>query len=250
MWDEVYRMKKILVVDDEKSIVKGIKFSLEQDDMKVEVAYDGETALELAKANHYDMILLDIMLPGFSGLEVCQMIREFSDVPIIMLTAKGDDMDKILGLEYGADDYITKPFNILEVKARIKAIFRRNNRNVPEQENQKVIETKGLKIDVDSRRVYIDDKEVNLTAKEFELVYLLVSNPNKVYSREQLLKTIWGPSYPGDARTVDVHVRRLREKIEATPADPKYIHTKWGVGYYFHEESVHSEKSSLWQKIQ
>lgn len=235
MWDEVYRMKKILVVDDEKSIVKGIKFSLEQDDMKVEVAYDGETALELAKANHYDMILLDIMLPGFSGLEVCQMIREFSDVPIIMLTAKGDDMDKILGLEYGADDYITKPFNILEVKARIKAIFRRNNRNVPEQENQKVIETKGLKIDVDSRRVYIDDKEVNLTAKEFELVYLLVSNPNKVYSREQLLKTIWGPSYPGDARTVDVHVRRLREKIEATPADPKYIHTKWGMGYYFHE---------------
>ena len=228
-------MKKILVVDDEKSIVKGIKFSLEQDDMKVEVAYDGETALELAKANHYDMILLDIMLPGFSGLEVCQMIREFSDVPIIMLTAKGDDMDKILGLEYGADDYITKPFNILEVKARIKAIFRRNNRNVPEQENQKVIETKGLKIDVDSRRVYIDDKEVNLTAKEFELVYLLVSNPNKVYSREQLLKTIRGPSYPGDARTVDVHVRRLREKIEATPADPKYIHTKWGVGYYFHE---------------
>lgn len=228
-------MKKILVVDDEKSIVKGIKFSLEQDDMKVEVAYDGETALELAKANHYDMILLDIMLPGFSGLEVCQMIREFSDVPIIMLTAKGDDMGKILGLEYGADDYITKPFNILEVKARIKAIFRRNNRNMPEQENQKVIETKGLKIDVDSRRVYIDDKEVNLTAKEFELVYLLVSNPNKVYSREQLLKTIWGPSYPGDARTVDVHVRRLREKIEATPADPKYIHTKWGVGYYFHE---------------
>lgn len=228
-------MKKILVVDDEKSIVKGIKFSLEQDDMKVEVAYDGETALELAKANHYDMILLDIMLPGFSGLEVCQMIREFSDVPIIMLTAKGDDMDKILGLEYGADDYITKPFNILEVKARIKAIFRRNNQNLPEQENQKVIETKGLKIDVDSRRVYIDDKEVNLTAKEFELVYLLVSNPNKVYSREQLLKTIWGPSYPGDARTVDVHVRRLREKIEATPADPKYIHTKWGVGYYFHE---------------
>ena len=228
-------MYRVLVVDDEKSIVKGIKFSLEQDDMKVEVAYDGETALELAKANHYDMILLDIMLPGFSGLEVCQMIREFSDVPIVMLTAKGDDMDKILGLEYGADDYITKPFNILEVKARIKAIFRRNNRNVPEQENQKVIETKGLKIDVDSRRVYIDDKEVNLTAKEFELVYLLVSNPNKVYSREQLLKTIWGPSYPGDARTVDVHVRRLREKIEATPADPKYIHTKWGVGYYFHE---------------
>ena len=226
-------MYRVLVVDDEKSIVKGIKFSLEQDDMKVEVAYDGETALELAKANHYDMILLDIMLPGFSGLEVCQMIREFSDVPIIMLTAKGDDMDKILGLEYGADDYITKPFNILEVKARIKAIFRRNNRNLPEQENQKVIETKGLKIDVDSRRVYIDDKEVNLTAKEFELVYLLVSNPNKVYSREQLLKTIWGPSYPGDARTVDVHVRRLREKIEGNTSRSKIHSYKMGRGILF-----------------
>ena len=228
-------MKNILVVDDEKSIVKGIKFSLEQDDMKVDAAYDGEEALALAKANHYDMILLDIMLPGHNGLEVCRMIREFSDVPIIMLTAKGEDMDKILGLEYGADDYITKPFNILEVKARMKAIFRRNGKSTSEQDNQKVIETKGLKIDVDSRRVYIDEREVNLTAKEFELVYLLVSKPNKVYSREQLLKTIWGASYPGDARTVDVHVRRLREKIEATPADPKYIHTKWGVGYYFHD---------------
>ncbi|MGN0435384.1 MAG: response regulator transcription factor [Wujia sp.] len=228
-------MKKILVVDDEKSIVKGIKFSLEQDDMIVDVAYDGEEAYEKAKLNNYDMILLDIMLPGHTGLEVCQMIREFSDVPIIMLTAKGEDMDKILGLEYGADDYITKPFNILEVKARIKAIFRRNGKNTSDKPDSKTIETKGLKIDVDGRRVYIEGKEVNLTAKEFDLVYLLVSNPNKVYSREQLLKTIWGASYPGDARTVDVHVRRLREKIETTPADPKYIHTKWGVGYYFHE---------------
>ena len=227
--------RKVLVVDDEKLIVKGLRFSLEQDDMEVDCAYDGEEAIDMAMRKEYDIILLDVMLPKYDGFEVCRQIRDFSDVPIIMLTAKGEDMDKILGLEYGADDYITKPFNILEVKARIKAIFRRNNRNVPEQENQKVIETKGLKIDVDSRRVYIDDKEVNLTAKEFELVYLLVSNPNKVYSREQLLKTIWGPSYPGDARTVDVHVRRLREKIEATPADPKYIHTKWGVGYYFHE---------------
>ena len=227
--------KKVLVVDDEKLIVKGIRFSLEQDGMEVDCAYDGEEALRMAREKEYDIILLDVMLPKLDGFEVCQQLRETSSVPVVMLTAKGDDMDKILGLEYGADDYITKPFNILEVKARIKAIFRRNNRNVPEQENQKVIETKGLKIDVDSRRVYIDDKEVNLTAKEFELVYLLVSNPNKVYSREQLLKTIWGPSYPGDARTVDVHVRRLREKIEATPADPKYIHTKWGVGYYFHE---------------
>ena len=226
---------KALVVDDEKLIVKGLKFSLEQEGYEVDCAYDGQEAVDKAKETEYDIVLLDLMLPILTGYEVCQQIREFSDMPIIMLTAKGDDMDKILGLEYGADDYITKPFNILEVKARIKAIFRRNNRNMPEQENQKVIETKGLKIDVDSRRVYIDDKEVNLTAKEFELVYLLVSNPNKVYSREQLLKTIWGPSYPGDARTVDVHVRRLREKIEATPADPKYIHTKWGVGYYFHE---------------
>ncbi len=228
-------MKKVLVVDDEKSIVKGIKFSLEQDDMQVDVAYDGEEAITKARDNDYDMILLDIMLPGHSGLEVCQMVREFSDVPIIMLTAKGEDMDKILGLEYGADDYITKPFNILEVKARIKAIFRRNSKGGSDKNDAKTIETKGLKIDVDSRRVYIEDKEVNLTAKEFDLVYLLVSNPNKVYSRDQLLKTIWGSTYPGDARTVDVHVRRLREKIETTPAEPKYIHTKWGVGYYFHE---------------
>lgn len=228
-------MKKVLVVDDEKSIVKGIKFSLEQDDMQVDVAYDGEEALSKAKQNSYDMILLDIMLPGFTGLEVCQMIREFSDVPIIMLTAKGEDMDKILGLEYGADDYITKPFNILEVKARIKAILRRNTKSSKEKTETTMIEKRGLKIDYDSRRVYIEDKEVNLTAKEFDLVYLLVTNPNKVYSREQLLKTIWGASYPGDARTVDVHVRRLREKVETTPADPKYIHTKWGVGYYFHE---------------
>jgi DNA-binding response OmpR family regulator len=226
-------MKRVLVVDDEKSIVKGIKYSLEQDDMQVDVAYDGEEALQKAKTNDYDIILLDIMLPGHTGLEVCQMIREDSDVPIIMLTAKGEDMDKILGLEYGADDYITKPFNILEVKARIKAILRRNNKFSNEVEDTKIIETKGLKIDCDSRRVYIEEKEVNLTAKEFDLVYLLVSNPDKVYSREQLLKTVWGSTYPGDARTVDVHVRRLREKIEATPADPKYIHTKWGVGYYF-----------------
>ena len=229
------KMARVLVVDDEKLIVKGIRFSLEQDGMEVDCAYDGNEAIEKAKEKEYDVVLLDVMLPGHDGFEVCQAIREFSEMPIIMLTAKGGDMDKILGLEYGADDYITKPFNILKVKARMKAIFRRNGKSTSEQDNQKVIETKGLKIDVDSRRVYIDEREVNLTAKEFELVYLLVSNPNKVYSREQLLKTIWGASYQGDARTVDVHVRRLREKIEATPADPKYIHTKWGVGYYFHD---------------
>ncbi len=224
-------MRKVLVVDDEKLIVKGLKFSLEQDDMLVDTAFDGQEAVEKAKSGNYDIVLLDIMLPIYTGLEVCQMIREFSDVPIIMLTAKDDDMDKILGLEYGADDYITKPFNILEVKARIKAILRRNAKN--DNSNSNVIEVKGMRIECDSRRVFIDNKEVNLTQKEFDLVLLLVSNPNKVYSRDELLKTIWGPGYPGDVRTVDVHVRRLREKIEECPADPKYIHTRWGKGYYF-----------------
>ena len=227
-------MKKVLVVDDEKLIVKGLRFSLEQDDMEVDTAYDGEEAINKAREKEYDIILLDIMLPKYTGLEVCQMIREFSDVPIIMLTAKGEDMDKILGLEYGADDYITKPFNILEVKARIKAILRRNSKNdVSKTAKENVIEKKGLRLELDSRRVFIDGKEASLTAKEFDLVLLLISNPNKVYSRDELLKTIWGASYPGDARTVDVHVRRLREKIESQPADPKYIHTEWGVGYYF-----------------
>ena len=225
--------KKVLVVDDEKLIVKGIRFSLEQEGMEVDCAYDGEEAVNAVKNKEYDIILLDVMLPKLNGFEVCQAIREFSDVYIIMLTAKGDDMDKILGLGYGADDYITKPFNILEVKARIKAILRRNGKSVAETDNSKIIETKGLKLDLDSRRVYIDGEEVNLTAKEFDLIHLLVSNPNKVYSRDQLLNLIWGASYPGDARTVDVHVRRLREKIEDNPSDPKYIHTKWGVGYYF-----------------
>ncbi|MEE3399616.1 MAG: response regulator transcription factor [Eubacterium sp.] len=229
-------MKKVLVVDDEKLIVKGLKFSLEQDDMEVDTAFDGEEAVEKARANSYDIILLDIMLPKFSGLEVCQMIREFSEVPIIMLTAKGDDMDKIMGLEYGADDYITKPFNILEVKARIKAILRRNSKGDDiGVSSSNVIEKKGLKIETDSRRVFIKGHEVSLTAKEFDLVLLLVSNPNKVYSRDELLNEIWGSTYPGDARTVDVHVRRLREKIETKPADPEYIHTKWGVGYFFQD---------------
>lgn len=229
--------RRVLVVDDEKLIVKGIRFSLEQDGYEVTCAYDGEEAVQYAKQTEFDIILLDLMLPKLSGLEVCQQIREFSSVPIIMLTAKGEDMDKILGLEYGADDYITKPFNILEVKARIKAILRRNSRNDnSRQEKSNVIEKKGLRIEADSRRVFIRNQEVNLTAKEFDLVLLLVSNPNKVYSRDELLKTIWGPGYPGDARTVDVHVRRLREKIESHPADPEYIHTKWGVGYFFQDE--------------
>lgn len=226
--------KKVLVVDDEKLIVKGLRFSLEQDGMEVDCAYDGEEALNAAAGKKYDVILLDVMLPKFTGFEVCQQIREYSDVPIIMLTAKGDDMDKILGLEYGADDYITKPFNILEVKARIRAIMRRSSKKEEKTIENPSIHTFGsMKIDVDSRRVFIDNKEVNLTVKEFDLLELLMNNPNKVYSREKLLNDVWGYEYLGDVRTVDVHVRRLREKIEETPSDPKYIHTKWGVGYYF-----------------
>ena len=225
--------KKVLVVDDEKLIVKGIRSSLEQDGMEVTCAYDGEEALRLAQENKFDMILLDIMLPKMDGFEVCQAIREFSNMPIVMLTAKGDDMDKILGLEYGADDYITKPFNILEVKARIKAIMRRTAASEPKEENSKVIESGDLKLDCESRRLFVQGREINLTAKEFDLLELLVMNPNKVYSRENLLNIVWGYEYPGDARTVDVHIRRLREKIETNPSDPKYVYTKWGVGYYF-----------------
>ena len=202
--------KKVLVVDDEKLIVKGIRFSLEQDGMEVDCAYDGEEALSMAKEKEYDMILLDLML-----------------------TAKGEDMDKILGLEYGADDYITKPFNILEVKARIKAIMRRAARQEPKEEKAKVVQVKDLRIDCEGRRVFIGDREINLTAKEFDVLELLVFNPNKVYSRENLLNIVWGYEYPGDVRTVDVHIRRLREKIEKNPSEPKYVHTKWGVGYYF-----------------
>ena len=226
--------KRVLVVDDEKLIVKGIRFSLEQDGMEVDCAYDGEEALEMAQQNHYAIILLDIMLPKLTGLEVCQQIRDFSNVPIVMLTAKGEDMDKILGLEYGADDYITKPFNILEVKARIKAIMRRTTtRKKTEAAESKIIESGDLRIDRDNRRVTIAGREINLTAREFEVLELLVLNPNKVYGRESLLKLIWGADYPGDVRTVDVHIRRLREKIETNPSEPKYVYTKWGVGYYF-----------------
>lgn len=226
--------KRVLVVDDEKLIVKGIRFSLEQDGMEVECAYDGEEALEIAKSQKFDIILLDVMLPGLSGFEVCQQIREFSDVPIVMLTAKGEDMDKILGLEYGADDYITKPFNILEVKARIKAIMRRTATKEPVKAAEDTLLKRGdMSIDRDGRRVYIAEQEINLTAKEFDVLELLVLNPNKVYSREKLLTIVWGEDYPGDVRTVDVHIRRLREKIEKNPSEPRYVHTKWGVGYYF-----------------
>ncbi len=229
--------KKVLVVDDEKLIVKGIRFSLEQDGMEVDCAYDGQEALDLATANTYDMILLDVMLPKLDGFEVCQNIREFSNVPIVMLTAKGDDMDKILGLEYGADDYITKPFNILEVKARIKAIMRRASLGQPVTTDHKaeenIIENGDLVLDKSNRRLTILGTEYNLTSKEFDMLLLLVTNPKKVFSREDLLHTIWGEDYPGDERTVDVHVRRLREKIEPNPKEPKYVRTKWGVGYYY-----------------
>ena len=225
--------KKVLVVDVEKLIVKGIRFSLEQDDMEVDCAYDGEEGLRMAKEKAYDIILLDLMLPKMDGLEVCQQVREFSDVPIVMLTAKGDDMDKIMGLEYGADDYITKPFNILEVKARLKAIMRRTASKAAAEPKGKIVEVGDLVLDCEGRRVSIAGREVNLTAKEFDVLELLVFNPNKVYSRENLLNIVWGYEYPGDVRTVDVHIRRLREKIEANPSEPKYVHTKWGVGYYF-----------------
>lgn len=228
--------KRVLVVDDEKLIVKGIRFSLEQDGMEVDSAYDGEEALNLAKSNPYDMVLLDIMLPKMDGFEVCQAIREFSNMPIVMLTAKGDDMDKILGLEYGADDYITKPFNILEVKARIKAIMRRTGGPKEKGNRAMVIEKQDLRLDCDSRRLYVKGQEVNLTAKEFDLLELLVRNENRVYSRENLLELVWGEDFPGDVRTVDVHVRRLREKIESNPSEPKYVHTKWGVGYYYNQK--------------
>ena len=226
----------MLVVEDDKLIVIGIRFRLLQVGMEVDCAYDGEEALNMAKANSYDMILLDVMLPKMDGFEVCQAIREFSDVPIVMLTAKGDDMDKILGLEYGADDYITKPFNILEVKARIKAIMRRTSPERAPQVQSSVIEKGDIKLDCDSRRLFINDNEINLTAREFELLEILIKNVNKVYSRESLLKIVWGEDYPGDVRTVDVHVRRLREKIEANPSEPKYVHTKWGVGYYYNQK--------------
>ena len=225
--------KKVLVVDDEKLIVKGIRFSLEQDGMEVTCAYDGEEALLCAKEQKFDMILLDIMLPKLSGTEVCQQIREFSDVPIVMLTAKNDDMDKIMGLEYGADDYITKPFNILEVKARIKAIMRRTSARGQIAKPESILESGDMRVDCESRRVSISGREVNLTAKEFDLMELLIRNPNKVYSREKLLNLVWGADYPGDVRTVDVHIRRLREKIETNPSEPRYVHTKWGVGYFF-----------------
>ena len=227
--------KRILVVDDEKLIVKGLKFSLEQDGYLVDTAFDGEMALEQAGKNGYDLIILDVMLPGKDGMEVLRQIRERSMTPVMMVTAKGDDMDKILGLEYGADDYITKPFNILEVKARMKAILRRNEAAAAQRREQEDMTLAAglLSLRPESRQVFMDGREIVLTVKEFDLLEHLMRNPNKVYSRENLLSIVWGYDYPGDVRTVDVHIRRLREKIERTPGEPEYIMTKWGIGYYF-----------------
>ncbi|MDL2205984.1 response regulator transcription factor [Eubacteriales bacterium OttesenSCG-928-N13] len=224
--------KRILIVDDEPLIVKGLKYSLEQDGYETDSAADGEEAVAKFFESAFDLVMLDVMLPKLNGIEVCQRIREKSNVPIIMLTAKGEDMDKIMGLEYGADDYMTKPFNILEVKARIKTIFRRTSMMNRDSDN-KLISVRDMVINLNNRSVTIGQKEVNLTAKEFDLLQLFVANRGKVFSRESLLETIWKYDYLGDLRTVDVHIRRLREKIEKNPAQPEFIFTKWGVGYYF-----------------
>ncbi|NMA36844.1 MAG: response regulator transcription factor [Papillibacter sp.] len=223
---------KILVVDDEKLLVKGIKFNLENEGYRVDAAYDGEEAVNLARSEEYDLIIMDLMMPKMNGLDACMKIREFSKVPIIMLTARSEDTDKILGFEYGADDYITKPFNILELKARVRALLRRSS--IKEQNTSSNVLVSGhIKIDTERRSSYKDGTEVELTAKEFDLVELLMKNPGKVYSRENLLSIVWGEDYQGDIRTVDVHIRRLREKLELQPAEPEKIMTKWGVGYYF-----------------
>ena len=225
---------KLLIVDDEKLLVKGIKFNFEQDGYTCEVAYDGEEAVKMAKDKSIDLIILDLMLPKVDGLSACQKIREFSTVPIVMLTAKSEDMDKIMGLEYGADDYLTKPFNILELKARVKAILRRVSLG-DKKDGANTVTVGGISLDYNFRRATVGDKTIDLTSKEFDLLDLFISNAGKVYSRENLLDIVWGYDYPGDIRTVDVHVRRLREKIEPDPAHPVFIHTKWGVGYYYKE---------------
>ena len=224
-------MAKILVVDDEQVLVKGIKFNLEHEGYQVEVGYDGEQAVELAREGRFDLILLDVMMPKIDGLQACMRIREFSNVPVIMLTAKGEDTDKIMGFECGADDYITKPFNILELKARVRALLRRSG--AAEQKAGGGTLTAGhIRLDTGARAAWRDGTPVELTAKEFDLMELLMRNPGRVYSRENLLNVVWGYEYIGDYRTVDVHVRRLREKLELDPANPEYIRTKWGVGYY------------------
>lgn len=229
-------MAKILVVDDERLLVKGLRFNLENEGHQVEVGYDGQEAVDKARGGAFDLILLDLMMPRLDGLEACMHIREFSNVPIIMLTARGDDVDKILGFEYGADDYITKPFNILEVKARIRALLRRAGTGRPQKEEGRICHG-AISIDTVTRMAWRGEEPVELTAREFDLMALLISSPGRVYSRENLLDLVWGYEYVGDYRTVDVHVRRLREKLEPDPATPHYLMTKWGVGYYFNGQT-------------
>ena len=224
-------MAKILVVDDEQVLVKGIKFNLEHEGYQVEVGYDGEQAVEMARDGRFDLILLDLMMPKIDGLQACMRIREFSNVPVIMLTAKGEDADKIMGFECGADDYITKPFNILELKARVRALLRRSGAAAQKAGGGELV-AGHIRLDPGERSAWRDGTPVELTAKEFDLMELLMRNPGRVYSRENLLNVVWGYEYIGDYRTVDVHVRRLREKLELDPANPEYIRTKWGVGYY------------------
>ena len=224
---------KILVVDDEKTLVKGMKFNLENEGYEVECAYDGAAALELAREGRFDLIILDVMMPEMDGLEACMKIREFSNVPIIMLTAKSEDADKLMGFECGADDYLTKPFNILELKARIRALLRRAGNQGREAQKRNYLTGGNIKLDLDARNAYKNGELADLTAKEFDVIEFLMRNPNRVYSREALLDTIWAYEYRSDIRTVDVHIRRLREKLELNPAQPEHILTKWGVGYYF-----------------
>ena len=229
---------KILVVDDEKLLVKGIKFNLENEGYEVQTAYDGAAAVELARRESFDLIILDWMMPILSGSDACMKIREFSDVPVIMLTARSEDADKLMGFACGADDYVTKPFNILELKARIRALLRRSTVAAAAPERRRELLTVGeLSLDMEQRVAIRDGQTIDLTAKEYDLIELLMKNPRRVYSRDSLMNLVWGYSYAGDYRTVDVHIRRLREKLERTPAEPEYIMTKWGVGYYFKGES-------------
>ncbi len=224
-------MAKILVVDDEQVLVKGIKFNLEHEGYQVETGSDGEQAVEMAREGNYDLIILDLMMPRLDGLQACMRIREFSSVPVIMLTARSEDTDKIIGFEYGADDYVTKPFNILELKARVRALLRRSG-VTQQKKSEGELNTAHVRLDTEARAAWKNDRQVELTAKEFDLMELLMRNPGRVYSRENLLNVVWGYEYMGDYRTVDVHVRRLREKLELDPANPELIRTKWGVGYY------------------
>ena len=225
-------MAKILVVDDEAVLVKGIRFNLQQEGYQVETGSDGEQAVELAREGSFDLVILDLMMPKIDGLQACMRIREFSDVPIIMLTAKGEDSDKLMGFACGADDYVTKPFNILELKARVRALLRRTAAAAVKQQETGELTVGHIRLDPAERSAWKDGAQVELTAKEFDLMELLMRNPGRVYSRENLLNVVWGYEYVGDYRTVDVHIRRLREKLELDPANPEYIRTKWGVGYY------------------